>query len=730
MKKDKIKEPKKLVLPKRFSKAYTEKQLNSKIGKHVYIPKDKEFILSLFVKTDKTDKKGNPLYEIPESTELIKKEYRHLKLIDKEIKSHKGRVKWLPLAAAVSLLVLIGIGFVSCKNIIIKKVLVETFETLFGARCDIAGVNLKLLDASFRIDSLQVANKRKPMKNLFQIDSIVLDFNLTQLLCKRVISDEISINGIRINTDRKYSGDLRGKRAAQRKARDEKLKDSPAFVQEAAKRTDDAINHVTSSVAALINEYNPESVLKHIQNELKTQKAAESAAACAKELKEKYLAKPKEYEEKVSQAKKMYEKAAAINLQEARKDPVKLKQAVDTITEAYNYAEKLKKETEAEVKDIKADAVTVKNTAANVTDAVLSDKKLITDQINKYKNINLEAGQRFITGTLDTAIYKLLGEYYPYYEKLRQSLEEQKGKPKEPKKEKSTVARRAKGRNVYYRKNPPNLWFKKLEANGPEFKIAAHNISDNMDVAGVPASGELSFTLLDLKHNANVTVDTRSWSKEPLAKINYNLDGLPLKLTSKDYKDMPGIPCLNAKSNYDAVLDIYADDGFNLTGTGTFNGVDIRANSFEPLFIYKLYQDTLSGITDMMVSAQIGYRKSKGLNLKLESDMDKKFLDSLNRQLSSRLIEIKERIKTEAFAKINEYSDDAFGEINSFEDIQKKLTEHADYAKNLTNQLEAKKKEAENYVQGKVNETVDKAKEDVKDKANETGKKLLKGLLN
>ena len=298
MKKDKIKTPKKAVLPKRFSKAYTEKQLKSKIGKHVYIPKDREWILSLFKKTDKTDKKGNALYEIPESTELIKKEFKHLKLIDKEIKSHKGRVKWLPLVAAVSFLVLIGIGFVSCKNIIIKRVLEETFETLFGARCDISSVNLKLLNASFRIDDMQIANKRKPMKNLFQVDSIVLDFNLTQLLCKRVISDEISINGIQINTNRKYSGELKGKRAAQRRAREEKLKDTPAFVQEAAKRTDDAINHVTSSVSALIDEYNPESVLKHIQKELKTQKASENAISVTKELNAKYQAKPKEYEEK------------------------------------------------------------------------------------------------------------------------------------------------------------------------------------------------------------------------------------------------------------------------------------------------------------------------------------------------------------------------------------------------------------------------------------------------
>lgn len=730
MKKDKIKTPKKAVLPKRFSKAYTEKQLKSKIGKHVYIPKDREWILSLFKKTDKTDKKGNALYEIPESTELIKKEFKHLKLIDKEIKSHKGRVKWLPLVAAVSFLVLIGIGFVSCKNIIIKRVLEETFETLFGARCDISSVNLKLLNASFRIDDMQLANKRKPMKNLIQIDSIVLDFNLTQLLCKRVISDEISINGIQINTNRKYSGELKGKRAAQRRAREEKLKDTPAFVQEAAKRTDDAINHVTSSVSALIDEYNPESVLKHIQKELKTQKASENAISVTKELNAKYQAKPKEYEEKVEEAKKMYEKVAAINLQEARKDPVKLKNTIDTITQAYNYAENLKKETEAELKSIKQDAITVKDTAANVTNAVISDKNLITEQINKYKNINLDAGQRFITGTLDTAIYKLLGEYYPYYEKLRKTLDEQKGKPKEPKKEKSTIAQRAKGRNVYYRKNPPNLWFKKLEANGPEFKVAAHNISDNMDIAGVPATGELTFNLFNLKHSSNVTIDTRSWSKEPLAKINYNLDGLPLKLTSKEYKDMPGIPCLNASSNYDAVLDIYEDDGFNLTGTGSFSGVNIKANSFEPEFIYTLYQDTLSGIKDMTVSAQIGYRKTKGLNLKLESDMDKKFLDSLNKQISTRLIEIKEKLKNEAFAKLNEYSNGAFGEINSFEDIQKKVSEYADYAKNLTNQLEAKRKEAENYVQGKVNETVDKAKEEAKNKVNQTGKKLLKDLLN
>ena len=90
----------------------------------------------------------------------------------------------------------------------------------------------------------------------------------------------------------------------------------------------------------------------------------------------------------------------------------------------------------------------------------------------------------------------------------------------------------------------------------------------------------------------------------------------------------------------------------------------------------------------------------------------------------------------EIIAKINELSGGALGEINSFEDIKKKLTGYADYVNTYTKQLEAKKKEAENLLnkavddaKNKATDAAKKAADDATKKATDAAKEKLKGFL-
>ncbi len=736
---DSTKKEKKFKLPKHFSKAYTQKQLD-KLGSKIFIKDDREWILSFFKESELQDKKGNKLYTIPANTVITQKDAKRLTLISKELKTQKTRVKWIPLIAVVIFLVLVCVGFITFKNVIAKNIIVNTCESIFKAKCDVASVNFRLFDASFKVNGLQIANKKKPMKNLFQADSIVLDFDLTQALCKRLITDEVSVNGIQIDSDRTYSGDISAKLAAKKRKQQEKKENESAFMKEIHSRTDGAINTVKNSVSSLVDEYNPESVIKRLSKELKTQSSAEEAINTAASLVTKYKEKPAEYQIKIDEAKQMYEKVAAIDLKAAQKDAVKLKETIKTITSTKEYVEKLQKETKATLDDIKKDSDEVTRVSNNLKNAVTNDKKLITEQINKYKNINISEGERFLTGTLDSAVYALLGEFYPYYVKILDYLQKQKGKPTEKQKLNSMLKERAKGRDVYYRQNPPKLWIKKLAASGNNFDAKILNISTNMDRSGVPAQAALKLKINDITHDGQITVDTRSYSKDELVLVDYNLSGLPINLNSKKYGDLPGIPCLNADTDYKFKFQIFEDDGFNISAAGDFSKMDVRATPFEPAFVSTIYQNTLANIKDMNIAAQVGYRKSQGINLKIDSDMDRQFVRALQTELNARFIEIKENVKQEAINKINEYSNGAFGEINSFEDIKTKLTEFQNYTEKLSKQLDEKKKEAENYIQGKIdntineakektNQAIEKAKDDAKEKTTQAGKDLLKGLL-
>ena len=96
MKKEQKKIPSKK-LPSIFKKTYTEKSLEKKLLKKLYIPADREFVASQFSADEK-----NPTKKQIVRTEYDAKDFKRLKMLCKQIKRQKGRFNLVPLAAAAS----------------------------------------------------------------------------------------------------------------------------------------------------------------------------------------------------------------------------------------------------------------------------------------------------------------------------------------------------------------------------------------------------------------------------------------------------------------------------------------------------------------------------------------------------------------------------------------------------------------------------------------------------
>ena len=738
----KQKEPKELKtypvakLPKLFKKTYTQKQLDKKILGKLFIPEDKKYIASLFVESGK-NKKDVALFAVPKDSLFEKKELNRLSTIAAEIKENKGRIKFLPLIATIAFIAAVVVGLSLTKNLIARKVITSTCESIFEAKCDIDYLNISFFKSTFQMKGWQVANKKQPMKNLFSVESITFDFDMLQLLKARFVANELSILGVDTNTDRKYSGDITAKRLAKIQKKKEKQakkkakqNEKSAFMVSLDSKKDAAMSTIKDSVSDLFDQYNPEKILKDCQEQLQTPAVSKQVQEQAKTLAEKYKNKPDEIKQKLETVKKSSDAITNLDINSLQNNPTKIKEALDTISSLKSNLDSLKKDADTALKDIQSDVNGVSGLTTQIQNAVANDKGIVDTQIKKFTSINLDTGKNFITGTFDSVIYQLLGKYYPYYTMAVDKLMQAKnnGKNKEKKKKSYTIARDA-GRNVLYKNDSaPKFWIKKAAGSGPAFAFDATDLTNNMDLTGKPSVANISASFLNIDHNAKVTVDTRKDSTAPLVLANYNCDKLSLAYPSSKFGDVPGLPGIDSsKTKLDFILKVYENDGFDLSGTGYFTELVLSAPSFEPEFVSTIYMNTLAKINSMKLGLEAGYTNSSGVNLKLITDVDKQFMTAFTAEMMNQLGAIKDKVQAQLLEKINEYTNGALGEINNFNSISEKLTGYKKNIDDIYAKVDAKKKELEDATTGKAKKAADDAVNNAKDKAQDAAKSKLKG---
>ena len=720
-------------LPKLFKKTYTQKQLDKKVLGKLFIPEDKKYISELFKETGK-NKKDVALFSIPQDSLFEKKELNRLVTIASEIKENKGRVKFIPLIATVAFIAAIVITLTLTKNIIARKAITSTCESIFEAKCDIDYLNVSFFKSTFTMKGWQVANKKNPMKNLFSVESITFDFDMLQLLKARFVANELSVLGVDTNTDRKYSGDISAQRLAKIQKKKEKQakknakqEEKSAFMVSLDSKKDAAMGTLKDSITGLFDQYNPETIMKECQEQLQTPKVSKQVQDEAKALTDKYKAKPDEIKTKLETVRASSEAIINLDVSSLQSNPTKIKDAIDSISKLKSNLDSLKKDADTALKDIQSDINGVGGLAKQVQNAIENDKGVVQTQINKFTSINLDTGKNFVSGTFDSIIYQLLGKYYPYYTKGVTMLMEAKNKPKKEKKVKKTyTVSRAEGRTVYYKNDSaPKFWIKKAAGSGPSFAFDATDITNNMNLTGKPAVANVSASFLNIDHKAKVIVDTREASNDPLVLANYNCDKLTLAYPAEKLGDIPGVPGIDSsKTQLDFVLKIFENDGFSLSGTSFFTELALSAPSFEPEFVYNIYEGTLQKIKAMKLGVQAGYTESAGIDLKLITDIDKQFISAFTAEMKNQLGAIKEKVEAELFTKINEYTNGALGEINNFNDISEKLNGYKKNIDDIYAKVESKKKELEDATTGKAKKAADDAVNSAKDAAKSKLKNL------
>lgn len=117
-------------------------------------------------------------------------------------------IRWkalLPLSVVLGLIVVWGVFFADWT---LKRVVEAGGTAAVGAKVELAGANLGILDGNVTLEGLQVTNPNAPMTNLVEVEALVFDVGILPALEKKVVIDTVAARGIRFNTPRQVSGAL------------------------------------------------------------------------------------------------------------------------------------------------------------------------------------------------------------------------------------------------------------------------------------------------------------------------------------------------------------------------------------------------------------------------------------------------------------------------------------------------------------------------------------------
>ncbi len=117
-------------------------------------------------------------------------------------------MRWKYFIPTVILVALVLIFCVFFMDAMIRKIMISSAQMIFGAKVEISSVKTRFRDMSITVSELAVANRKEPMKNLFQSSSIHFSVSPLPLLTKKVIINEMSVDGIAWGTKRASSGVL------------------------------------------------------------------------------------------------------------------------------------------------------------------------------------------------------------------------------------------------------------------------------------------------------------------------------------------------------------------------------------------------------------------------------------------------------------------------------------------------------------------------------------------
>ncbi len=118
----------------------------------------------------------------------------------------KRWIRWKGLGAFLGILIVLFIFWFFFVDVFVARIIEKCGTKAVGAKVELDQADVSLFPMGMELKGLQVTNRDKPMRNAVEISRISFSLEPLRLLRRKVIIDEMSLEGVRLDTPRKRSG--------------------------------------------------------------------------------------------------------------------------------------------------------------------------------------------------------------------------------------------------------------------------------------------------------------------------------------------------------------------------------------------------------------------------------------------------------------------------------------------------------------------------------------------
>ncbi len=542
----------------------------------------------------------------------------------------KNPIRWKGLVGFAITVLVLALFVVLFIDTIIKRNIESAASQLVGARVELARADFHFYPLGMELGRLQVTDPQRPMRNIVEIQHVSFNLDGMKLLRRKILINEMQVDGVRFDTPRRTSGALGKAKQADSKSNTEKTRTGP--VRLAGFSLPDA-NEILA------------------REELKTRKLAEKLQTDIKDSERKWsgIRKNLPAEERIDDYGKRLEKIRKVDV----RDISQLAGAVKELTRME--------------KDIKADMANVDNAYRKINDDLQRlDKELKTLKqspeqdarrlIEKYA-LSDDALANISQRLFGSKAKKYIATALDWYKKLEPLLAYVDVSAEQP-----ASVPRSKGVDVRFREFNP----------APDFLI--REIRASIDTR----EGRFSGKILDLTNEQNLT-------RKPVT-VNFSGKKLPtldsivvagifnridparakdrLHLTIKNYRlnqyqllDRGGMKLSLDKAKADFKLDARRDDNNIMADLKLYihdieyNAMDSK-NELASIFLSALEKTPEFSVITTLQGSLDDY------TVRVSSDMDARLKNSMKKYMNTRLAglrkALKEKIDRQVGQSINE----------------------------------------------------------------------------
>ncbi len=719
-----IKKSKKpLKLNKLFTRKFGEAQFQRKILKHIFIPNDKTFVEKHFVK-EQDKKSGKAIMVLSKQATLSRSEILKLNRIARDIQKQHGRINFIPLVAACVAVLLVLMFAYLFRNIISRKIVVSASEAAFGAKCDIKFIDFNLFDTHFQIKEYAVANQNAPMKNLFEIKNIDIKFNLLELSRGKFVCENIAVDGISWNTDRKTSGAL-PKKVKSQKDESSILNNNPVMqmINSELEQIKNGVS-LSNGFEALREQTDPKLILQREMNAFQSPKIKDEIIDFVPTFVDSWKVQASQTESNVRSLVSKGQDISEIDFQNMS-SPEEIQNFIVKITEMIAVSKKNIEGVQDLSSKIQDDVKKIETLGKNIETYVIADINHVKKVAAQIKDIKAKGASGFVSDLFRVFYLETLGSYYP---RLMELIAMANQAQKSPKKEnaqtladKSKAMERLQGRNFLFSDHSaPTLLFKNVQLSGHspdnDFTLAGdvQNITNDVDTWNKPITLSLSSTQKQFKETVQGTVDLRSATKS-LVDVAGNFSGLDLDLDAK----ITGLPKLAGAFETSAEIEIGKNNDVRITTSGVVKNAKLKIDKFEPEILSRIYDEVLARINTVDVTTAFFKPNDSNLKLNILSTVDEQIFDSIQKQLLVELARVRELVIAEGQKYLEQVKSECLPYLENADEVislvKLAVTDSTAFEKMLQTKLKEAEVRLTQLATNKLNDAANQIKDQIKD---------------